>query len=274
MEASRKQHKGFRQSAAMMLLALITTLPTAPLHAQLGGSPPPIRELPPGQEGAPVDLTGTWVSIVTEDWRWRMTTPLIGDFANIPENAAARERAMAWRPENDAGNECLAYGAPGIMHRPGRIHISWQDEMTLQLDFDAGHQQRLFHFGDNPPSPGAPSRQGYSLARWEGPTTTPGVFGLGLSPRAAPVSRALQVHTSNLLPGYLRKNGIPHSDEASVTEYFDVIEIADGSTWLFVTIAVEDPVYLNERWITSMNFRKEADNSRFSPEDCYVIREY
>ncbi len=274
MEAQKKQFKGLHQSAAMLLFAIISTLPAMPLQAQLGAAPPPIRELPPGREGAPVDLTGTWVSIVSEDWRWRMTTPLIGDFANIPENAAAREFAMAWQPENDAGNECLAYGAPGIMHRPGRIRISWQDDQTLQLDFDAGRQQRLFHFGNNPPPAGAPSRQGYSLARWQGPVTTGGVFGLGLSQRAAPVSRAMQVHTSNLLPGYLRKNGIPHSADATVSEYFEVLEIADGSTWLFVTIAVEDPTYLNERWITSMNFRKEADDSRFSPEDCYVIREY
>jgi len=249
-------------------LLLLCSL-TVPVHAQPGLVPP--LPTPSGRLNAPIDLEGTWVSIVMEDWRWRMALPLIGDFANIPINAAARELGMSWRPEADAGNECRAYGAPGIMSEPGRIKISWTNDQELQLDFDAGRQSRTFYFGNSAPSAGAPSRQGYSLAKWEAPRGSgPVTFGLGLSPRGENVSRSLEVVTDNLIPGYLRKNGIPHSDQVTVTEYFDVIEISDGTTWMFVTIIVDDPVYLTEPWVTSMNFKKEVDDSKFNPLDCFV----
>ncbi len=229
-----------------------------------------------GRAVAPVDLTGTWVSIVNEDWRFRMVTPQIGDFANIPENEAAREFAMEWRPELDVGNECRAYGAPAIMHEPGRIKISWEDDLTLKLEFDAGHQVRYLHFNPNAQA-GQPSRQGHSLARWERPrgqqispviaNTVP----IGQQfPRTEGVSNALQVFTDNIVSGYLRKNGIPHSDQVEVREYFDLITIPDGSEWLIVNIVVEDPVYLEAPWITSMNFKKESDDSKWNPQDCFV----
>src|SRR5690348_8355912 len=76
---------------------------------------------------APIDLTGWWVSVITEDWRWRMVTPLRGDFANIPAAPAAYAVGAAWDPAKDeaAGEACKAYGAPAIMRRPGRLHITW-----------------------------------------------------------------------------------------------------------------------------------------------------
>jgi hypothetical protein len=259
----------------LITLVLSTLLATTAMntYAQRGrGGPPP----EPGRASAPVDLTGTWVSIVTEDWRWRMVTPQIGDLANIPENEAAREYAMAWRPEMDAGNECRAYGAPAIMHRPGRINISWENDMTFKLDFDAGHQTRYFYF-DHSVEAGAPSRQGHSLAQWETPRglqVSPGVSNvvpIGMQfPRPEMVSNALQVITTNITEGYLRKNGMIHSDQVEVREYFNLITIPDGSEWLIVDIIVEDPVYLTTDWVTSMNFKKEPDDSNWSPEDCFV----
>lgn len=229
-----------------------------------------------GRASAPVDLTGTWVSIVTEDWRWRMVTPQIGDLANIPENELAREYAMAWRPEMDVGNECRAYGAPAIMHEPGRINISWENDNTLKLDFDAGRQERTFYFDPSVPA-GEPSRQGHSIAQWEAPRgaqVSPGVSNvvpIGMQfPRPEMVSNALQVMTNNITEGYLRKNGMLHSDQVEVREYFNLITIPDGSTWLIVDIIVEDPVYLTTDWVTSMNFKKEADDSKWDPQDCFV----
>jgi hypothetical protein len=150
------------------LFSLILLLTSAMAFGQISAILERQTGAEPGRAGAPIDLTGTWVSIVSEDWRWRMTTPLIGDFANIPENEAAREVGMAWRPELNAGNECIAYGAPGIMHRPGRIKISWEDDMTLKMEFDAGMQTRMFHF-DETVTRGAPSRQGHTVAKWEAP---------------------------------------------------------------------------------------------------------
>tara|TARA_R110000772_G_scaffold92614_4_gene189599 strand:+ start:389 stop:1177 length:789 start_codon:yes stop_codon:yes gene_type:complete len=255
------------------LFTLILLLSLAPITSAQERPGTPVPE--PGRPEAPIDLTGTWVSIISEDWRWRMTTPQIGDFANIPENEAAREVGMAWRPEADTRNECLAYGAPGIMHRPGRIKISWEDDMTLKMEFDAGRQTRLFHFDHNVLA-GAASRQGHTLAKWETPPASRylNTLRIGQTPRVGTTTRSLEAVTSNLIPGYLRKNGIPHSDQTTVTEYFDVFETPAGVTWFVDTIIVEDPVYLTEPWVTSMNFMKEEDADKWNPQDCFVIQEY
>jgi hypothetical protein len=116
------------------------------LFAQFG--PPPAPPPAPGKPGAPVDLTGYWVAYVTEDWRWRMVTPLKGDAASIPTNAESRTVLNAWDPAKDeaAGLQCKSYGAPAIMRVPGRLHITWQDDLTLKIDTDAGQQTRLLHF--------------------------------------------------------------------------------------------------------------------------------
>src|SRR5438477_10057124 len=91
------------------------------------GGPTAVRT---AKEGAPVDFTGYWVSVVTEDWRWRMVTPIKGDFASIPLTPAARVVGNAWDPAKDeaAGEQCRSYGAPAIMRIPGRLHINWADD--------------------------------------------------------------------------------------------------------------------------------------------------
>src|SRR5689334_20175470 len=97
---------------------------------------------------APVDLTGYWVALVTEDWRFRMITPRKGDYQAVPMTPEARQVAGAWDPAADeaSGNQCKAYGAPALMRVPARFHITWQDDNTLRVESDAGIQTRLFHF--------------------------------------------------------------------------------------------------------------------------------
>ena len=220
------------------------------------GGPPPAPQTP--RAGAPVDLTGTWVSVVTEDWRWRMVTPPKGDVASIPLNAEGRKIAESWDPATDGS--CRAYGAAAIMRMPGRIRISWQDENTLKIETDAGQQTRLFTF--NPAArAGAPSLQGHSVANWERPPAGRG----GPQPVAwAP----LKVVTRNLTPGWLRRNGVPYSANAVVTEYFLRHSEGEAGEWLTVTTIVEDPAYLNQPFITSSSFRREADNSKWNPVPC------
>ena len=222
---------------------------------------------------APVDLTGYWVSIVTEDWRWRMVTPIKGDFASIPLNAEARTIGNAWDPAKDeaAGQPCKAYGAPSIMRIPGRVHITWQDDNTLRIDTDQGQQTRLFHFGGAKPANAEPSLQGYSSARWEGELTTLVTQNLGGQPQASQVTgqgRSLEVLTSNLRPGYLRKNGVPFSANASVNEYYDYQKAPNGTEWFTVTTVVTDPTYLRVPWVTSTDFRKEPDATGWDPTPC------
>jgi hypothetical protein len=255
----------------ILLLACVAASLPASVDAQrpTGSAEPP----PSAMAAAPVDLTGYWVSPIMEDWRWRMVTPLKGDAASIPLKAEARAVVDAWDPDGDeaAGDLCKAYGAPGLLRLPGRLQISWDDENTLKIEADAGTQTRLLHF-EQLPSPGtAATRQGHSNASWNlypRGTRPAGVPGLGLAPRTPTQSRTLEVTTTHLLPGYLRKNGIPYSDQATVTEYFDRFSEPDGTEWFTVTTVVSDPVYLAMPFVTTTDFRKEPDDSGWNPQPC------
>jgi hypothetical protein len=257
---------------------LLTFTMAGGLYAQFGPPAPPPPA--PGKAGAPVDLTGYWVAYVTEDWRWRMVTPLKGDAASVPTNAEARKVIDAWDPDKDqaAGLQCKAYGAPAIMRIPGRLHITWQDDKTLKIETDAGQQTRLLHFagppsGSPPPREAAPSWQGYSFAKWEGPLPTvnpPVVFGLGLAQRLGSRSRSLEVTTTQLRPGYLRKNGVPYSEKTVLKEYYDLFSEPDADTWFMVTTVVDDPTYLAVPFVTTSHFKKIADASGWDPEPCTV----
>ncbi|MBI4263530.1 MAG: hypothetical protein HY657_04070 [Acidobacteria bacterium] len=212
---------------------------------------------------APVDFTGYWVSVVTEDWRWRMVTPPRGDYTSVPLTAEGRRVADSWDPAADeaAGEECRAYGAAAIMRTPGRLHITWRDPNTLQIETDSGMQTRLFRFDKTVAPAEAPTWQGHSVAEWY---SSSGALSRG--PVAA--GQTLKVVTTRLRPGYLRKNGVPYSGDAVVTEYFDRIEEINGDTWLLVTTVVEDPLYLNEPFMVSSHFKLEPDGSRWMPTPC------
>jgi hypothetical protein len=68
-------------------------------------------------------------------------------------------------------------------------------------------------------------------------------------------------------PGYLRKNGVPYSADATVTEYFD-LSPSPGGEMFVVTTAVDDPRYLLQPFIVSSHFKKEADGSKWDPTPC------
>ena len=232
---------------------------------------------------APIDLTGYWVSLVTEDWLYRMVTPAKGDTASVPLNNQGKQAAAAWDPAKDeaAGEQCKSYGAAAIVRVPGRLHIQWQDDNNLKIDFDAGTQTRLLHFGGTPPASGDAGYQGYSVASWEGlGRGGRGVFGLpgggaGLTggPEVAkgppPVRPgSLKVVTTRMKPGYLRKNGVPYSANTVLTEYFDKVTEPDGETLLIVSTIVDDPQYLNQQFLTSTHFKKEPDGAKWNPSAC------
>lgn len=233
--------------------------------------PAPAASPKSAKEAAPVDFTGYWVSPVMEDYRWRMMTPLKGDAASVPMNAAGRKIVDAWDPARDeaSGLQCKSYGAAAIMRVPGRLHITWGDENTLKIETDAGTQTRRFHFGPKPASLSAPDWQGYSSSRWwNGAVNPPAGAGLGLLPRSGGRPRTLEVFTTNLRAGYLRKNGVPYSDKTSVLEYYDLFKEPNGDTWFTVTTVVTDPEYLAVPFVTTTDFRKEPDGSKWDPSPC------
>jgi hypothetical protein len=223
------------------------------------GPPPTARAV------APKDFTGYWVSIVTEHWHLRMLVPPKGDYSMLPLNPEGRKIADSWDLAKAKGetDQCKAYGPPALMRVPGRLNIHWTDDNTLQLDTDSGTQTRTFRFGGAaPPSGQAPSLQGSSVASWE--------F-LGQRGRGTGVPKGsgqLRVRTTQMSGGYLRRNGVPYSESASLDEYFDTFTEPNGDTWLVVTSIVTDPRYLTQPYTSTVPFKKIADRQGWDPTPC------
>ena len=255
-----------RRGRRLAVLALGAALMLGVHTLAQGPQGPPAGPPPSPQASAPLDLTGTWVSIVNEDWRWRMVTAPAGDFPGIPLNQEGQKVAMSWDPDTDGS--CLAFGAAALLRMPTRVRISWDDEQTLRLETDNGEQTRLFNFQPSA-SRGARSLQGYSVAEWSRTLGPSNPFGIG-PPGGMPPGEggSLKVITTNLRAAWLRRNGVPYSEQAVVTEYFDRFPAPDGTDWIAVTTIVEDPTYLASRFITSSHFRREPDGSKWSPSPC------
>lgn len=256
-------------STAMLVAAAVILLAVAgPALAQF--QPPPVPPRPASaKDAAPEDLTGYWVSVVTEDWRWRMLTPAKGDYTSLPLNPEGRKVADTWDAAKDiaAGNQCKAYGAAGLMRLPTRLRITWQDNNTMKVETDEGTQTRLFHFEAKAPQGQTPSLQGFSLAEWD--ISRPTNMGFQAPPgRGGKLPGSLKVETTSLRPGYLRKNGVPYSGNAVLTEYFTRTNEANGDSWLILTSIVEDPQYLTSELLTSTHYKKEADGAKWSPSPC------
>jgi len=218
---------------------------------------------------AQVDLTGYWVALITEDWRYRMVTPRKGDFSGLSINSEGRKIADTWDPSKEGS--CMAYGAAGVMRMPLRVHITWENDNTLKLETDAGQQTRLLRFTTAAAPQGERSLQGYSTAQWirgGGGGLFGGGFGAfggggGSAKRWAP----LKVVTTQLSPGWLRRNGAPYSENTTLTEYF--LRLSDEEDeWLTVSTTVDDPKYLLGSVITSSNFKREPDGSKWTPVPC------
>jgi len=204
--------------------------------------------------GTPIDFTGYWVSVVTTmDWRFRMVLPPKGDYFSVRMTPAAMKIANEWDPAKDeaAGEQCRSFGAAGIMRVPGRLHITQPDDKTLRMDLDAGTQTRIFHFGDWKAPGGAPTWQGDSVASWD----TSGTGGL-------------KVVTRHMRSGYLRRNGVPYSENAVLTEYYDLVKEKDGAQRIVVTSNVDDPAYLQAPFAGSFQFKKQADATGWDPTAC------
>jgi hypothetical protein len=317
------KHRVARLGVVVGLIAAAAVVSAQRGGGRGGGGPQPAQS---PQQSAPIDLTGYWVSIVNEDWRWRMVTPPKGDVASVPINAEGRKIAQSWDPKLDGS--CLAYGAAGLMRMPTRLNITWENDRTLKIDTDAGVQTRRLLF-ERPASPPPPSLQGLSIAEWErpgaggrggggfggggagappdpppvpagapagdgrggagrggagappGPPPAPagapagdgrggaGRGGAGRGGRGGAGGGALKVTTTNLSGGWLRRNGVPYSDGATMTEYFDRFAVPGGDEWLVVTTVVSDPKYLTQEFVTSSHFKKEADGAKkWDPTPC------
>jgi len=246
-----------KRNARFLLFAVAALLAVQVSLSAQAGSGPGAPSLNP-KAAAPFDVTGYWVSVITEDWRFRMVTPAKGDYLGVPMTMESKRVADAWDPAKDeaAGEQCKSYGAGGIMRLPERLHIIWEDDNTLRVDVDAGTQTRLLRFSPGPA--GAPSWQGDSTAQWE----------RGGGRGGPPAGGSLTVTTKNMRPGYLRKNGVPYSENAVLTEYWEVFKRDNGEQWLTITTLIEDPQYLTQPRLIAIPFKKEPDGAKWDPAPC------
>jgi hypothetical protein len=269
---------------SILTAAALLCTPAA-IHAQ---APPGAGQT--AKAAAPIDITGYWVALVTEDWRYRMLTAPKGDYYAIPLTPEARRVADTWDPAKDIaqGKQCLAYGAPAIMRQPARVHITWDNDAALKVEIDAGKQTRMLAFGAPRPPAGEATLQGQSAAQWQSPQitrfytskiaaqdpNTPGFGGqtpVGSNPPdTRKLGGTLKVVTTNIRPGYLRNNGVPFSANAVLTEYYDIHRDA-GQEYLVITSIVDDPQYLYVPWVVSNHFRREPDGAKWDPQPCDLI---
>src|SRR5262245_17150711 len=247
----------FRVLPLPILFAAIVSLVASPGQPQRGGRGGAATS---ARQSAPIDMTGYWVSVISEDWEFRMVTPKKGVYDTLTLNNEGRRIGDTWDPARDEANgeQCRAYGAANIMRLPGRLHITWENGNTLRIDTDAGSQTRLFRFGAANAAPGEPSWQGSSAAEWESAGGGRGQARAG----------NLKVVTTNLRPGYVRKNGAPYSKNAVVTEYYDINTLPNGDQWLTITTKVEDPTYFSRPYLTTTDFKKLPDNTGWNPAPC------
>jgi hypothetical protein len=228
-------------AAALVLTVPVTGYPQR--GGQRGGQAP--------RAAAPIDLTGYWVSVITEDWKYRMVTPAKGEYGAVPIGPAGRQIADIWDPAKDeaAGEQCKAYGAAALMRLPGRLRIAWENDSTLRIDTDAGTQTRLFRFDASPGQSAIRTWQGHSAAQWQ-------------------AQGNLKVVTTQMRPGYLRKNGVPYGENAVLTEYYERVTAPNKEELLIVTTIVEDSQYLNSPFVTSTHFKKLPGPEGWNPAPC------
>ena len=242
----------------------------APLDAQQRGAGPG-GPPPAAKAAAPVDITGYWVSIVTEDWIERMApdSPPSGTGGRGGGGRGAAAAGPAARPAN--ADPCRAYGAGGSMRVPGRLNISWADDNTLKVEMDSGTQTRLLHFGQVA-APAQRTLQGHSVAAWDTGARAGGFGGgggRGGGAPAAPRWGQLRVVTTNTTGGYLLSSRNSYSENATITEYF-MPHQDFGAQYLTVMTSIEDGG--GQPRIVSSTFKKEPDGSKFKPTGCEVVR--
>jgi len=193
----------------------------------------------PSSVFAQVDISGQWDTKRHEDAPERGPGPEIGDYTGLPINAEARSRADTWdaekwtQPEHECEPHPADYGARG-----GGNMTTWHEMDPLTLEIRAWHtemtwmqpKRTIYMDGRaHPPEDAVHTWQGFSTGQW--------------------VADMLKVTTTHLKEGWIRRNGIPRSENATLVEYY----IRHGNYFTLVTV-VKDPVYLTEPFIRTSNF--------------------
>ena len=210
-------------------LALITLLATQTAQAQ-------------------VDIAGLWEGLLHEDFVYRLPGPEKGDYAGLPLTEAALEIADSYDPDDYylPENQCLPHGAAYGMRGPMAKQILREGDNTMLIRLELEAQERRIYLDGRPWPGGELTWQGHSVGYVEGD--------------------ALIVTTTHMKPRYIRRNGVPHSEDAVMTEYFVVT-----GAYLTLTTVIDDPLYLTEPLVRSVSFKRLADDYEWADYTCEVI---
>jgi hypothetical protein len=205
---------------------------------------------------AQIDFSGEWSPRFHEDQPERVPGPELGDYLGLPINDAARMRAQTWDASVQTLPEwqCRPHSADYIWRGPSPLRISKEvDPVTRQIT--AFHAEWLRSVDNpiyldgraQPPEYQAHTWGGFATGKWEGDMLT--------------------VTVTHLKEGYIRRNGVPRSDLATVTEHW----MRHGNYLTIVTI-VNDPVYLTEPFIRSTDYELDL-RQQIPPYPCEVVEE-
>lgn len=219
-----------------------------------------------------IDLAGEWRPLLHEDIGHRLDEagaapgiagaggPWIGDYTGLPINGAARARADSWDPRIENAREHQTILQPGAywLFSPGGVRITKlvDDASQRVLAFRiyrsglAGSTSRVIWTDgrERPPSFAAHTWQGFSIGTWRGD--------------------ALVVETTHLKAGFIRRNGVPVSDRATMTEHF----VRHGAYLTLIRI-VSDPVYLDEPFVSSVSFVLDPRQQLAAPPAAVIAEE-
>ena len=245
---------------------------------------------------APVDLTGYWVAVVSEDWRHRMATPRKGDYESLPLNAEGRRSRgrLGPRADNAAGLSARPTASAASCASPARLHITWQDDNDPARRVRRGHANAASAASIAAAQPDGEQDLAGPLARRmaeaagprpaRGPRADRQQHGTDRAGRRRPRAArrtctapaalneggSLRVATTHFREGYLRKNGVPYSENAAITEYFHRLPTAAERRTVGCSSSpsIEDPKYLNEPFYTSTHFKLEPNGQKWRPTPC------
>jgi hypothetical protein len=205
---------------------------------------------------AQVDFSGEWAPRFYEDQPERVPGPELGDYLGIPINEAGRMRGDTWDASVQTLPEwqCRPHSADYIWRGPSNLRI-WKEVDPLSREITAFHAEWLRSIDrpiyldgrEHPPDYAAHTWAGFSTAKWDGDILT--------------------VKVTHLKEGYVRRNGLPRSDTATLTEHW----IRHGD-WLTVLEIVNDPVYLSEPFVRSTDYELDL-HQQIPPYPCEVVRE-
>lgn len=203
-----------------------------------------------------IDFSGEWAPRFYEDQPERVPGPELGDYLGLPINAAARMRADTW----DASLltlpewQCRPHSADYIWRGPSNLTITKEvDPVTREITaFHAVWLRSVDRpvYLDNRPHPPDYANHtwaGFTTAKWEGDMLT--------------------TYVTHLKEGYIRRNGVPRSDLATLTEHW-----LRHEDFLTVVTIVTDPVYLTEPFIRSTDYQLDL-HQHVPPYPCEVVEE-